>query len=220
MKRLVLTLALAATTCGTFAQGYFVFAAGKNNVYEDFKTPLTSVKATTEVNVGFIWGPAATVLPALGAGGTSTASGQSIAGSPWAVLGALPGGWNWAVDATSANSGKQVVANVGASSSWSYNGGSSVGITGTAAGTTYTVYAIGWDATYGTPAAAIAAGGSPIGWAAPIQYGATGSSGTPLTFSATAGWVTGFGVQPVPEPSTFALAGLGAAALLIFRRRK
>jgi len=27
-------------------------------------------------------------------------------------------------------------------------------------------------------------------------------------------------LQPVPEPSTFALAGLGAAALLIFRRRK
>jgi hypothetical protein len=29
-----------------------------------------------------------------------------------------------------------------------------------------------------------------------------------------------FVMQPVPEPSTFALAGLGAAALLIFRRRK
>jgi len=28
------------------------------------------------------------------------------------------------------------------------------------------------------------------------------------------------GVSPVPEPATFALAGLGAAALLIFRRRK
>jgi hypothetical protein len=28
------------------------------------------------------------------------------------------------------------------------------------------------------------------------------------------------GAAPVPEPSTFALAGLGAAALLIFRRRK
>ena len=27
-------------------------------------------------------------------------------------------------------------------------------------------------------------------------------------------------IQSIPEPSTFALAGLGAAALLIFRRRK
>jgi hypothetical protein len=30
----------------------------------------------------------------------------------------------------------------------------------------------------------------------------------------------GFGLKIIPEPSTFALAGLGAAALLIFRRRK
>jgi len=30
----------------------------------------------------------------------------------------------------------------------------------------------------------------------------------------------GFVLQPVPEPATMALAGLGAAALLIFRRRK
>jgi hypothetical protein len=31
---------------------------------------------------------------------------------------------------------------------------------------------------------------------------------------------TGFNLVPVPEPTTMALAGLGAAALLIFRRRK
>jgi len=31
---------------------------------------------------------------------------------------------------------------------------------------------------------------------------------------------SGFNIVPIPEPSTFALAGLGAAALLIFRRRK
>lgn len=31
---------------------------------------------------------------------------------------------------------------------------------------------------------------------------------------------TGFTIGAVPEPATFALAGLGAAALLIFRRRK
>jgi len=34
-----------------------------------------------------------------------------------------------------------------------------------------------------------------------------------------AGW-SSFNIYIVPEPSTFALAGLGAAALLIFRRRK
>jgi hypothetical protein len=41
-------------------------------------------------------------------------------------------------------------------------------------------------------------------------------------FGGGAGQILGFnlGLAPVPEPSSFALAGLGAAALLIFRRRK
>jgi len=42
-------------------------------------------------------------------------------------------------------------------------------------------------------------------------------------FGAGAGQVSGFvlgRLDPVPEPSTMALAGLGAAALVIFRRRK
>jgi hypothetical protein len=32
--------------------------------------------------------------------------------------------------------------------------------------------------------------------------------------------IPAFSLDPIPEPSTFALAGLGSAALLIFRRRK
>lgn len=39
-------------------------------------------------------------------------------------------------------------------------------------------------------------------------------------FGATAGLIQGFTLNQVPEPSTFALVGLGAAALLAFRRRK
>jgi len=40
------------------------------------------------------------------------------------------------------------------------------------------------------------------------------------TFGTSAGEVDGFEMLPTPEPSTIALGGLGAAALLLFRRRK
>jgi hypothetical protein len=46
---------------------------------------------------------------------------------------------------------------------------------------------------------------------------ATPIPGTPTPIADT---FAGMTLSPIPEPSTFALAGLGAAALLIFRRRK
>lgn len=42
----------------------------------------------------------------------------------------------------------------------------------------------------------------------------------PAAFGVAAGQVGGFNVVPVPEPSSMVLAGLGAASLLLFRRRK
>jgi hypothetical protein len=39
----------------------------------------------------------------------------------------------------------------------------------------------------------------------------------PPTVGSAAGWI-GFAITPVPEPSTWALAGLGVAGLLVFRR--
>ena len=52
----------------------------------------------------------------------------------------------------------------------------------------------------------------------------TGGVGSPATPPATLTGLTPFALSPgggvVPEPSTFALAGLGAAALMFFRRRK
>jgi len=45
------------------------------------------------------------------------------------------------------------------------------------------------------------------------------TTGGPVLPPDMTGWAS-FSLAAIPEPSTFALAGLGAAALLIFRRRK
>jgi hypothetical protein len=45
-------------------------------------------------------------------------------------------------------------------------------------------------------------------------------AGTAPTPTSVGSFMSSFSVTPVPEPSTFALTGLGAAAMLIFRRRK
>ena len=75
-------------------------------------------------------------------------------------------------------------------------------------------------------AAALAGGNVLLAWTGDAKSGgllgwnqATGG-GTAPPASLTAGAFNGLVLAPIPEPSTFALAGLGAAALLIFRRRK
>jgi hypothetical protein len=62
-----------------------------------------------------------------------------------------------------------------------------------------------------------AAGVTPIVTSA--QLGGIDSNSNVIATPVDSGWVS-FNVTSVPEPTTFALAGLGAAALMIFRRRK
>jgi hypothetical protein len=93
-------------------------------------------------------------------------------------------------------------------------------LTTISAGVDYVV--MGWTGTAGFDAA-IAAGGmvNVSGkFHTAVGDGSAVPPGAPVALTAT---FTGVTLQPVtviPEPSTFALAGLGAAALLIFRRRK
>jgi hypothetical protein len=80
-----------------------------------------------------------------------------------------------------------------------------------------------WDAAYATYDAAIAAGAY-TGAGAPFQMNPGNSIAYPNTAgpSANSTWTEGpiyVGVL-IPEPSTFALAGLAGAAMLILRRRK
>jgi hypothetical protein len=60
-----------------------------------------------------------------------------------------------------------------------------------------------------------------LGKSALFTNGTGAPNGTPpTTASQLAGWTSPVLVAPVPEPSTLALAGLGAAAMLVLRRRK
>lgn len=64
-------------------------------------------------------------------------------------------------------------------------------------------------------ATAVSKGSSPI-FSNPLGNPQAQPPGTPTDFAN----MPAITISAIPEPSTFALAGLGAAALLIFRRRK
>lgn len=97
--------------------------------------------------------------------------------------------------------------------------GGTVTVPGVAAGSVATFQIRAWDNTGGaTWATATTRGASALIQSGPL--GGIGPSG-PVLNPQTTGWQSFSLAQAVvPEPSTFALAGLGAAALLIFRRRK
>lgn len=96
--------------------------------------------------------------------------------------------------------------------------GNVVTLTGIAAGADAGFAVISWTGAHTSFDAAFAAGAD-IG-VSPKYVMATGGVDPLVPPPSISAQFTGLILQPVPEPSTLALAGLGAAALLIFRRRK
>jgi hypothetical protein len=211
MKKLILTAALtAATALSGFSQGQIIYqnsgvnaglyftssANASNKVSNATIGAQTGTSSSAVVDVGLYWSTAAF---------TDAAQGTlaEMVGMSTTQAGAIAGG--------------------------------TIVLPGTASGQQVYVQVFAWDSTYASFAAAVANNGWAGAWsagAANTTYGAIGAAEltTGLTVSPAPGtpiFGTGAGqfgkcvlLQNTPEPATLALGGLGAAALLMFRRRK
>lgn len=191
MKKLLLSAVLIGLATGVYAQG---FISLDNN--------LNSGNATDTSNGRYFLnqgsGPVLTSgdFNAAFYGGTDSANLVLIASFSGA--------------AATANSGLY------GAGTWTDPSGSSYPVAGTTINSASAFFQIqAWTGNFASYAAALA-GGAPVGQSPVFSNPVAGGAGTPPDFTA----MPSITISSIPEPSTFALAGLGAAAMLIFRRRK
>ena len=223
MKKIITILTLTATLAGTsaFGQGFFKFASGKSQTWDGTGA---SALTSTKIEVALLWAAASTASPFAGApfNGSTPTSGNNTTSPAWtdaAAQTALSG--SSFTFANSASGGGLVQGFTLANGSVSLAGGGNFDIIGTSAATIYTLMLVSWDRQYSTFAAAAAAPGGlgAIGWSTPIQV-TSGSSLIDNTVSSPTIAQFGTFAGATPEPGTMAIAALGGASLLLFRRKK
>ena len=214
MKKLAVIVALTgAATYGALAQGFFNFASTTAQVFDVFTAPASPALSSGTVKIGFLFAPANSI-PTWGASASSTAANsvvtqaqvQSILNDSTFTVAQLNSGGQATVNTSSGlNKGKFSLGTVAIADSANVTLGNNGG--------TVTVVEFGWAGTLASPTA--------FGWSTPVQYTYANNLGTPSNFSQsgiTGSW--GVDVVAVPEPATMALAALGGASMLLFRRRK
>jgi hypothetical protein len=150
----------------------------------------------------------------------------------------LTGGWTHATsDGTTALVGNNYVLAGGITGPGTAGGSGGTPVNGIALGGQAHFEFVGWSASLGTSWAQVAPQYATGLWTAAGYFGissesgliTTGGAGAPASSAAVilgpqANQInSGFnlnGVSPVPEPTTLALAALGGASLLLFRRKK
>jgi len=230
-KQIILGAIVLGFAASSFGQGYAAFyTTAKSWVYDNFSTAGTSqVGGTAGANIftALLIGsgvPAVDAVSASNPTGNTTAFSASTGATIWSDILNDP---NYQL-AQNLSGNTLVVGTINTAGTtrggFSYQSGASFQVAGwgnNTANTPVSVYVIGWNAAYATPALAAAAGAA-VGWSSPFTYTLLKDTTTSPS-SANASGLTAFGVTPIaaaPEPATMALAALGGASLLLFRRRK
>jgi len=215
MKKSLLTLSiLGLTAAGSFAQGYFLFTASKGATWESFSTGSPQL-SSGNVYTSFLWANSGSF-----SGGIAT-NAVSPNGGSWATVNSLLGS-GFSVAVNNANSTEvDVLSNTStlAKGGINYNASSTFQVANTVAGNSYVIVPVAWASTGGATLSAALAAGANLGIGNSFTYASGASSLATVPSFTTAGMLP-FGVAPVPEPTSFALAGIGAAAMMIFRRKK
>lgn len=206
MKKILAIGALATLTLSAFGQGQVNF---NNRVLT--VTPNVSAPVYLDVVGSGTNGAAsgATVRAALLGGSTTGIPASAATAGTLALLVSPSTPATWATFRTGTLAGFVAVGTDSARNS------------GLPYGSTGLFQMVAWEGTANTWAEAY-----PLWISGQIRAGFSNPVTLPVTLSAvdlnvpTLQGINPFAITSVPEPSTFALAGLGAAALLIFRRRK
>jgi len=227
MKKLVLTVAATVATVAAFAQGRVQFATDASHlVYFD-----SSVAGKT--NGEAVWtgqgestinGTPYTFLADFYVGTSSTSLSLASSTTFNATSPGKPGNLNYAVPGVAGGTTVYIVEQVrdssGVAAPTLTSAQLALGSTALGAASGASFYGISQEFSFvlGTSTASY-----------PPMYVKTGSlgggfstwaNGTQDMSAYGAGSLGAVAVSAVPEPATFALAGLGAAAMVIFRRRK
>jgi hypothetical protein len=234
MKKLIAILAATIGLGGlsAFAQDWITVAnSGNYVVWDQFSTPGTAkVAGLNDVNIEVLWAVSGTTDLLGGGSATNGASATSPSAAQTDISTMLSSGWTLAQNSAS-GAGTAALGTVETTSGGvtggkggsvvAYNGGNPFEVDTSSTGASGSTIELLYIAFNGGASSYLTA--SDLGWTSMLSEPIGTTSGdpnatTPQTFGPSTG--TSFGVSPVPEPTTLALAGLGGLSMLGLRRRK